>query len=524
MDTQLKRLLDVLLEPQQPAPDSVPAFLQALPDVGTLPSPWDTWTLIGLVRHRKRQYWVRDIIHNRLRGDSAALGAMGAFGHPEGVERNGTVPGMPEWEYYFHGRGCCLTHKVTGEDIDVDFWDDSAEYFDMFFYTNYLKSLRNPEPPERRLLGLHKSVRPIRIAATRLLAAGAMTPMSGRDSHPLRIADEVLASEATIEMFCREWSDPAKRIWLAGMIGDWPAAHEAAAGQPEVEQFTAPRAERCRAIRRDYLLKESGHAASDALEGLAELGGADDQLEEALRGPPSGAVSTALEIVDRQNDPKWCPRIYNVFKRMRPTGQLPEPHIWVTSLKFLLRHGYRTDEMIASIALAGGTVIGESALLALEHAPEHALPLVRQALLADIPCNRTTVAAVLALIATPWSMRELFRALETSDDQQRTADARAALLETGDAEAEKAVLAWEEKNPHEVEPGKYVEIGERRVRVYSMDEVMLNSRGTFVRHEMDRLRDRVMKIKNVIPPEPAAPKPWWKFWGKLSHRRGESPS
>src|SRR5512146_2938597 len=47
MNTQLKRLLDVLLEIQQPAPDNVPAFLQALPDVGTLPSPWETWTLIG---------------------------------------------------------------------------------------------------------------------------------------------------------------------------------------------------------------------------------------------------------------------------------------------------------------------------------------------------------------------------------------------------------------------------------------------------------------------------------------------
>jgi hypothetical protein len=38
---------------------------------------------------------------------------------------------LPEWEYYFHGKGCCLTHRVTGEEIDVDFFDDSAEYFDL---------------------------------------------------------------------------------------------------------------------------------------------------------------------------------------------------------------------------------------------------------------------------------------------------------------------------------------------------------------------------------------------------------
>jgi hypothetical protein len=49
------------------------------------------------------------------------------LGHPEGVPQSGPVPGLPEWEYYFHGRGCSLTHKVEGDEIDVDFWDDSAE-------------------------------------------------------------------------------------------------------------------------------------------------------------------------------------------------------------------------------------------------------------------------------------------------------------------------------------------------------------------------------------------------------------
>jgi hypothetical protein len=514
MDAQITRLLDAFGQVGRSAPPDILAFLKELPEVGALPSPWETWTLIGFVRHRERQYWVRDIIHTRLRGDSAALGAMGSLGHPEGVKQSGSVPGMPDWEYYFHGRGCCLTHKVTGEEIDVDFWDDTAENFDVFFYTTYLQSLRNPEPPERRLLELHRSVRPIQITVTRLLAAGAMTPMPGRDSHPPRIADEVLTRSDVIDTFCLAWADPANRVWLGGLIGDWPFADEAAAGQAEIQRVTGPRSERCRAIRRERLLQESGHAVSDALYGLADLGSADDQLEAALLGPPSGTVSAALEIVGQQDDPKWCPQVYALFRRTMSTGQLPEAHIWMTSLKLLLRHGYQKDEMIASLPKSGGTEVGEGVLLALEHAPEHALPLIRKALLAEVPCNRTTVAAVLALIAKPWSMRELLGALEASDDQEKTADARAALLETGDPDAERAVLAWEETNPHENETGDYLEIDGRKVGpFYSMAEHMLKSRGAFVRYEMDKLHDRVMKVRDVVPTEPPDRKPWWKIWG-----------
>ena len=60
-----------------------------------------------------------------------------------------------------------------------------------------------------------------------------------------------------------------------------------------------------------------------------------------------------------------------------------------------------------------------------------------------VPFGDEYFAAILALIGKPWSKRELLGALEASDDQEKTADSRAALLETGDEECEKAVLAWE---------------------------------------------------------------------------------
>ena len=41
-----------------------------------------------------------------------------------------------------------MTHRGSFEAIDVDFFGPNGEYFDVFFFLCYLKSLRNPEPPE----------------------------------------------------------------------------------------------------------------------------------------------------------------------------------------------------------------------------------------------------------------------------------------------------------------------------------------------------------------------------------------
>jgi hypothetical protein len=457
MDARLRTLLAAFARAGEPAPGDLVSSIQSLPEPGLLPSPWETWTLIGLVRHRERQLWVADIIRTRLRGAPSDLAAVGAFGHPEGVPQLGPVPGMPEWEYYFHGRGCCITHKVDGDRIDVDFFGDTAEYFDTYFYKNYLDSLRSPGLPEQRLRELHPSARAITLSIDDLLAAGALMPLEGRDSHPYRLADEVIAALDAIAAFCSAWASADRQVWLAALVGDWPGAHEAADGRPELTAITAPRADRCRELwwqrlRRDLDVPFTG---ADALQALADLKAPDldQRLEDALRGPPSGTISAALDVIGKLDDPRWCDRLYEVFSRVDPAAQAPSPHIWMTTLKFLLRHGHRKGEMIAALTRADRTEIGEAVLLSLEHAPELALPLIRKGLLANVPMDRMSVASILALINSPWSRRELLGALEASDDQEKTADSRAALLETGDEECEKAVLAWEERNPHENQTG-----------------------------------------------------------------------
>ncbi len=513
MNVQLTNLLDALSQAAHFDPSDALSLLPTYPKVGDLPSPWETWTLIGLVRHRRRQLWVQHVVDTQLGSDSARIGGMGLLGHPDHIEPSGTVPGMPEWEYYFHGCGCCLSHKVTGESIDVDFHGSSAEYFDFFFYQNYLESLRHPEPPEQRLLALHRNLRPISLVKHRLVSLGALSLLQEGQSGPSKIADSILEHEELLDAFCDRWESPERRLGLAALVGDWLAADELSQGQPELQRITRPRAEQCRSIRRQQLEQATGYEAADALLALSELGNADKSLIAALRSPPSGRISSALEIIQQQDDAKWCPHVYALFRRVSPDHPIPEPSIWMKSLKFLLTHNYQKQALLSALEKCDGTVMGEGVLLALENAPDKVLPLVRKGLLHQIPICRTEVAAILATINQPWSRGELLRALEISDEQEMTADVRAALLETGNHEAEKAVLAWETKNPHEDETGSYLEIDGRTVGpFYSMSEIMLKNKADYVRYEMQEIHERVMKIRNVVPPESPAPRKWWRFW------------
>lgn len=495
--TALEPLWRALREARRDPPGELATALRALPEPDGFPPPWTTWPLIALVRHRRRQLWVADVVASRLGGDPVGLAAAGAFAHPPDVPQGGLVPGLTEWDYYFHGRGCCLTHRGTGEAIDVDFFGPTGEYFDFFFYLQYLKSLRDPEPPEARLMALHPSREPIRLAVAALLEAGALVPLEGREQHPFRIAERVLEHEDDVDAFCEAWADPGRRLWLAATVGDWPAAHDAASrtGDATLIDWTAVRAAECRAAWCLDLLSDR-HGEERRGEVLLALDDLDapalaDELERTLRGPIGGTTSRALRIIRRRDDAGWCPAIYRLFRRLKPDGEIPQPHLWVECQRFLLRHGYRTQAMKESLSRAGGVSVGEAALLAMEHDPGRALTLFRRALRSSIPANRTEAAAILALIDRPWSRGEMLAVLSESDDQHATADCRAALMECHDEEAHRAVLAWEEAYPHEAEPGPWITMG----------EMMLRNRSQWVRWEMENLHERVMPVRDREPME-----------------------
>ena len=84
MDAHMHALIAAFARFKEPEPPDVVSALRRLPEPGVLPSPWDTWTLIGLSRHRQRQLWIAGIVRTRLRGAPADLAAMGALGPPGG--------------------------------------------------------------------------------------------------------------------------------------------------------------------------------------------------------------------------------------------------------------------------------------------------------------------------------------------------------------------------------------------------------------------------------------------------------
>jgi hypothetical protein len=469
------------------APDL--AAWASLPIPGQLPPPWLTWTLIALVRHRRRQLWIGDIVRARLDGDLLCIARIGSLGHPEGRPQQGPVPGWPEWEYFFHGIGCCLTHRVTGEEIDVNFFGDHAEGFDFFFFLNYLRSLRAPEPPERRLIELHASREPIRLAFDELQALGLLA--TDPDCRAPRLTPDVVSRADSLDAFCQAWSQSGQRAWLSALVGDWPdaQAHLPPDTAPALAQLVTERAEAVRRARLDQLrlVFDQNEEARLALLALADAGAEDlpAYLVRVLRGAVSGATSSALEIIEQRPDaPTWCPEVYRLLRRLDPSGEAPHPYLLMGCARFLVRHGHQVKQVATVLASVGAYMVGEAALLALEYAPEMALPLFRRALRSSVPVNRSTAAAVLALIDQPWSRAELLAILRESEDQEMTCESRAALGESRDPAAWRAVAEWEERNPHEPESGPWI----------SLREMALRHQPEWLLDEMDKLRERVASL------------------------------
>jgi hypothetical protein len=57
--------------------------------------PIAVWLLVGFARHLTRQRWVGEVVRS-MGGDLGTIGTVSAFGHPEGLEETGRVPGPEE--------------------------------------------------------------------------------------------------------------------------------------------------------------------------------------------------------------------------------------------------------------------------------------------------------------------------------------------------------------------------------------------------------------------------------------------
>lgn len=415
-----------------------------------------------------------EIIRTRLGGDLQRLSREGALGHPEERPAAGLVPGLSEWEYRFHGIGCQLTNRKDGSVVDVDFVDDTHEHIDPHFYIAFLKSLRHPERTESRIKELHPSIDALEIALGSLRAT---LLMAGRGSASIRFAPEVAVRGDGLLGAVRRWeskdfsSSPSE--WI-----DWLSSGE---------KDSKVRLDRIANLKEQL----NGSSSPAALRGLVGLrvSDLDDHIRSVLRGSAAGGLAAALELISINDDPKWCKVVFEVLEQLSSGKYGGHPYAEKLCLRFLFRHSYRTPQLRSALLRDWGMVEGEVALLAMEYAPDLALPIFRKALRSSIPMSRLEAAAVLALFDRPWSRKELQAVLEESDDHHLTAAARAALRVSHAGEGREAVESWDATHYRPPAEGKFIRI----------DEGLLMQTDQMVAWHMEEFHDRVMKIRDKVP-------------------------
>lgn len=477
--TEILQRLNTVLRGQDRWKLYVPQFVDRPLDL----SPWVSWLYLCLVRHRTRQQFVLDSMKLRLNGDPTVIAAAGALGHPEG-SRFGLVPGDSNWEYRFHGRGCCMTHRLTGEEIDVDFFDETADWFTPYFFINYLDSLKKPSFIEKRICQLYSSRRCVLIGIDELKELGLIE--SGEYSE-FRLRGPIEELTSVLDAIGKQWEFRGVQALFSAALSDWQMLSE-------IDGTYCAEADSLLATKSEQLSDafHSGKNAAEALLLLADLGSPqlDSCIRHVLSGPPCGALSAALEVIEQRNViHDWKTSLLALIDRIDPNEQPPSPYIWVRTAK-LLCSIEETDSVAPGFEVIQSSSLSEAAFLAMELQHPVAMKLIRRSLRSHIPINRIEMAAALAVIDLPWSRNELAVALSESDDQEMTTDLRSALCESHDTEVQAIVTDWESRNPHEPSSDPFPTIGE-------LAQQRNDSR---IQYEMQSLHDRIIPLRTSFKP------------------------
>lgn len=482
---QLTALWEALSRAGDDPPQDLATAIQALPPVGSLPSPWETWTLAWLFACRRRQLWAQELIRERLPKMVPPSPKLRRQLQPVEV----LVPEWTDWLVQMEADldYAYLIHRLTGEVLGVDVSADRREN-PLFLY----ECVRDLKPdygwtPTGRLLALHPNPLTMWFAIEELKGVGVLERFDfGLDEEEMedveayRFSHDVLPHAAAAREFWEAWDDPIRRLWLAALVGDWLAAEELArrTGNAVLIEHTRGRATECRQQRLEFLVRGIGDQPA-AITELAALNQVDESraaeyLRRGLCGGGSG-VQAALDFMDR-DDPRWCAEAYSLLKEHHEPPP-PKGFSRVAAAEYLARHGYRTEEAIELAASDEGS-LPELALVAVEYAPHTALPLVRKALRAESDSTIRKMAAVLAILDVPWSRRELCAALEAIEAEGRklwrTQALVAALAESVSPEAHEIAAAWQPRFDSQ----------ERRGAKYAL------------RCEMEEMEDRVLRLRN----------------------------
>lgn len=523
----VQKTVAVLQAAVPPSDDQLRGLLDS-PGLNTGLDRWQLWTLVCLCRHLSRQKWVGYIVESRLKGDLVNLGTTGSLGHPDGIPQEGDVPDEPGWRYYFHGRGCCLTHQNDGINIDVDFTDEGAsDRIDRFFYSRFLEDLKRPEFPERLMQrkeplqhAWQANIDALELEGCVETKAGVHITQMGKD-----LAEAIDPVVAQIVELAKTNSPTALRrsIYAALSLGDVLLAQEladaAGLGQALAVAIahSAEEAKQHRAASFIGTLRAASSGADTChLAALGDLGAsyAKPLVTECLfRTPVDGLANEALAILLNWNEKDLLEVLEQLFDlrhnqafglrsiaralfpgRVENDKQPREYQVVHASVALLQRAAGEAlkpqlrEKLISLLPSSGGANSGEAALLLYALNPERGLNCLRIALSGKIPAAHKDAAAACVLIGTHETMQILVEAIDNPSLRIQHA-AACALKRFPSADArEQAAKWWARFDGIDSPQGKEVSIAGKTITTYPMDEVMHANMDAFFTISLDRLR------------------------------------
>ncbi|MEL6341945.1 MAG: hypothetical protein AAFV53_02355 [Myxococcota bacterium] len=382
-----------------------------------LTRPWFGWLAVALCRQRLRQRWLMSIAPTVLDGSSSA----------------GTVPGWPDWEYRFHGRGLLLCGPGN-ERLDVDFHpgDEDGATIDPYFFIHRVRSLSRPALPEQRLCAWMVSSTDLLMAALDTFRASGLIghPSSShvfRLSEPLEALCDSIGQVTFPPDRCQDW---------ARRFGDDLSAEAPGRSAPFRSWVVGLLQDRKRAaVLKDLVGFVDGAALIEAGRRIL-AGPVDAAMGQSIEGLQAAGAMPDDDVprLARRMDPA----VHNPYAPCRLARWCLTSGVWREVSVDLIQR-FAAQRQIKGFR--GNPFDHDYALIALEFIPEMAPPLIAQALRSKTPLCFKFMAAYLSIVDEPWSTALLLAAAEESSEPVRTRFLVGCLQHVSDEQAVKRARA-----------------------------------------------------------------------------------
>ena len=215
IQNQMLNLFTMIPRAQEPEPVHLICEMWSLALLGILPMPWTSWLLIVLIRHREQQLALKRMLHDEL---------------PEIFNSKSEEPLhhkgwkiQPAWNFEYF----ILTEEKSGRKFLVNQIGS-----DDYICKDYELGEVVPWSPEHRFACLcDEHPHAYRQAYADLEATEILEKVGiDREPEPFLESDFVVLSPyilqrtGAIQAFISRWDQPASRLWLSCLLGDWFAA------------------------------------------------------------------------------------------------------------------------------------------------------------------------------------------------------------------------------------------------------------------------------------------------------------